>query len=379
MATRNYGTGSIRQRSANGYSIRYYGLPGSDGKRTRVEETVKGTKKVAERLLRDRLAALDTGDFINKQKATVKQFLDQWLDVYGSTNLAEKTQQGYRQLVDCYTRDFANRPIQSLTGEHIQAVYSKMTKRGLTATTVVALHRVLHKALKTGVQWGVLKRNVADATTPPKIKKKEMKMWDLESRTWFFKSIKEHKYSDFLTFGILTGARRGEIAGLTWENVDLNDNRISVVKNLGRITGKGLVSRNPKTSRSRRSLALSPATVNLLHEVRGKQIAQQSMIGEAWHSTGYVFTQPDGRPIDPDLVTKAFNKMVKETGVPHLTPHGLRHAYATAALEASIDPKVVSQHLGHASVSTTYDIYAHVIPELETESAKKIEAKLLGK
>ena len=119
--------------------------------------------------------------------------------------------------------------------------------------------------------------------------------------------------------------------------------------------------------------------MNLLHEVRGKQIAQQSMIGDAWHSTGYVFTQPDGRPIDPDLVTKAFNKMVKETGVPHLTPHGLRHAYATAALEASIDPKVVSQHLGHASVSTTYDIYAHVIPELETESARKIEAKLLGK
>ena len=87
----------------------------------------------------------------------------------------------------------------------------------------------------------------------------------------------------------------------------------------------------------------------------------------------------DGRPIDPDLVTKAFNKMVKETWVPHLTLHGLRHAYATAALKTSIDPKVVSQHLGHASVSTTYDIYAHVIPELETESAKKIEARLLGK
>ena len=86
---RNHGTGSIRQRSANGYSIRYYGLPDSNGKRTRVEETVKGTKKVAERLLRVRLAALDTGDFINKQKATVKQFLDQWLDVYGNTNLAE--------------------------------------------------------------------------------------------------------------------------------------------------------------------------------------------------------------------------------------------------------------------------------------------------
>jgi len=226
-------------------------------------------------VLRDRLAALDTGDFVTKKTATVKQFLNQWLDIY-ATNLAEKTQQGYRQLIDCYMGDFATRPIQSLSGDHIQAVYSKMTKRGLKATTVVALHRVLHRALETGVQWGILKRNVADSVTPPKIQRKEMKMWDLESRTRFFQSIKGHKYSDFLTLGILTGARRGEIAGLTWKNVDLNDNRISVVKNLGRITGKGLVSRNPKTNRSRRSLALSPATVNLLHEVRGKQIAQQS-------------------------------------------------------------------------------------------------------
>jgi len=204
-------------------------------------------------------------------------------------------------------------------------------------------------------------------------------MWNLESRTRFFKSIKEHKYSDFLAFGILTGARRGEIAGLTWDNVDLNDNRISVVKNLGRITGNGLVSRNPKTNRSRRSLALSPATVNLLHEVRGKQIGQQSILEDAWIPSGYVFTQPDGRPIDPDLDTKAFKRMVKEAGVPHLTPHGLRHAYATAALEAGVDPKVVSQHLGHASVSTTYDIYSHVMPDLEKEAAIKIEAKLLGK
>jgi len=378
MTIRNYGTGSIRQRSSNSYSVRYYGPPDSNGRRKQVEESVKGTRKTAERVLRERLSALDTGDFITKKKATVKQFLDRWLEEYVTTNLSEKTEQGYRQLINCYTGEFSNRQVQSLTADHIQALYSKMRKRGLKPTTIRALHRVLHKALGTGVKWGILKQNVANATTPPKIIKKEMKVWDLESRTRFFKWIKEHKYSDLLSLGILTGARRGELCGLTWDNVDLNDNRISIVKTLSRITGKGLVARNPKTNRSRRSLALSPSAVKLLHEVRGKQIAQQSILEDAWNSTGYVFTQVDGMPIDPDLVSRAFNKMVKESGVPHLTPHGLRHAYASAALEAGVDPKVVSQHLGHASVSTPYDIYAHVIPELETEAAKKIEARLLG-
>ena len=91
-----------------------------------------------------------------------------------------------------------------------------------------------------------------------------------------------------------------------------------------------------------------------------------------------MFTQPDGKPIDPDLVTKAFNKMVKEAGVPHLTPHGLRHQYATAAREAEIDMDVISKNLGHASVAITNDIYAHLTSEVMEEAAIKIERQLFG-
>lgn len=95
--SRNYGTGSIRQRSANGYSIRYYGLPDSNGKRTQVEESVKGTKK-QQSVYCGIVWPRPIEDFIPKKTATVKQFLNQWLDVYART-LAEKTQQGYRQLI----------------------------------------------------------------------------------------------------------------------------------------------------------------------------------------------------------------------------------------------------------------------------------------
>ncbi len=205
-----------------------------------------------------------------------------------------------------------------------------------------------------------------------------MKMWDDETRDKFFNSINGHKYSDLLLFSVLTGARRGEVCGLTWDNVDLGDNRISIVKNIGRINGKGLVSRNPKTNRSRRSLPLSPPAVELLHSVRGKQLAYQSIAGDHWHPTWYVFTQPDGKPIDPDLVTKAFNKLVKEAGVPHLTPHGLRHAYASMSYAMGIQTNTLSRLLGHASISTTYDIYAHMTPELEDEAVRKVAEKFLG-
>ena len=95
--------------------------------------------------------------------------------------------------------------------------------------------------------------------------------------------------------------------------------------------------------------------------------------GALWSNTGYVFTQLDGSPIDPDRISKEFPKLVKAQGLPHLTFHGLRHAHATLALSAGINPKVVSERLGHSSISVTMDIYSHVIPGMQEEAALAVE------
>jgi integrase len=98
--------------------------------------------------------------------------------------------------------------------------------------------------------------------------------------------------------------------------------------------------------------------------------------GALWSNTGYVFTQLDGSPIDPDRISKEFPKLVKAQGLPHLTFHGLRHAHATLALSAGINPKVVSERLGHSSISVTMDIYSHVIPGMQEEAALAVERLL---
>jgi integrase len=175
-----------------------------------------------------------------------------------------------------------------------------------------------------------------------------------------------------------TGLRRGEACGLKWEYVDFIGHQIHIYKKIIRIGGRGLVESESKTEKSKRTIRMTPFLEELLRTVQGTQIGQKNYLEDAWVNDGYVFSQPDGRAIDPDLITKAFNKIVKEIGMPHLTPHGLRHQYATAAREAGIDMDIISKNLGHASVAITLDIYAHLTPEVMEEAAKKIESKLFG-
>ena len=124
---------------------------------------------------------------------------------------------------------------------------------------------------------------------------------------------------------------------------------------------------------------LSEDTVALLHEIRGKQITQQLEVADAWTDSGYVFTDEAGMPGDPNLATRTFKKVVASAGLPKLTIHGLRHTHATILLEQGVNPKVVSERLGHASVATTMDIYSHVLPDLQEKAALAIDAALSPK
>ncbi len=184
--------------------------------------------------------------------------------------------------------------MQSLTARHIQGIYADMLARGLSNTTVVQLHSILKEALSHAVKWGILTRNVSDATTPPRIERKEMPMWDIETINQFLSTVRASRFGDLYYFAVLTGLRRAELTGLRWEHVDLGANRLSVVNTLQRITGHGLIDGQPKTPRSRRSLALAPESVELLHTIRGRQIEQQLEYGELWQRSGYVFTKMDG-------------------------------------------------------------------------------------
>ncbi|MCK9355769.1 MAG: site-specific integrase [Dehalococcoidia bacterium] len=368
--------GSVSQRYKGSWQLRYDGPPDASGNRRQVNETVRGTRKDAERLLRERIHAIDNGGFLPKDKETLSQFLEKWLDTYVATNCAPRTLMDYRGYVRRYvTTALGSKPIQQVTARDIQQLYADMLVR-LSPKTVLHLHRVLREAFKHAVKWGVLIRNVADATTPPHPRAKQVEVWDAPTINRFLEIARSSPYCHLYRCAVLTGMRRSELAGLRWEAVDLENSRLSVVATRIRITGHGVMVGQPKTARSRRLIALSPDTVALLREVRVTQLLQEATHNGAWKPSGYVFVNAYGNPVNPDDLSDDFHRLVVKSGLPHLTLHGLRHAHATLLLSAGVHAKVVSERLGHSTVGITLDVYSHVLPHVQEEAANKIDAEL---
>jgi integrase len=155
--------------------------------------------------------------------------------------------------------------------------------------------------------------------------------------------------------------------------VDLNGKALSVTETLQCIKGRGLVALHPKTDRSRRLVSLPPSAVALLSGMRVKQREDRVGMGLEWKEYDYVFSNFDGTPYHPNTVSKAFSKIIQKSGLPKVRLHDLRHTHATLMLKQGVHPKIVSERLGHASITITLDTYSHVLPSLQEAAALKFE------
>jgi len=232
----------------------------------------------------------------------------------------------------------------------------------------------LHKACKDAVRWGHISRNPLDAADPPRKKgdgTKEMRTWSKEQLRAFLGAIKDERLSPLWHTIAMTGMRRGEAIGLRWSDVDLEAGRLAVRRALIP-SGREVIVSEPKTIKGRRVIAIDPGTVEVLKAQAARQLDEQKEWDEAWVESGLVFTLENGTALDPESVSRYFRQAVKMSMLPTIRLHDLRHTHATLALQAGIHPKVVSERLGHATISITLDTYSHAIPAMQEEAAALI-------
>jgi integrase len=245
----------------------------------------------------------------------------------------------------------------------------------LDPRTVNYVHTIVHRAFKDAVRWGRLARNPADAADPPRGGQKSdgVHSWDAATLREFLTAsyASGDRLHPLWVLLATTGMRRGEALGLRWSDVDLDAGRLRVVQTIIQVRSKATIG-EPKTARGRRPIALDGGTVAVLREHRQRSLEERMLVGPAFEDRGLVFHHPDGSCLKPDAVSAAFVRRVRAVGLPRLTLKGLRHTWATLALERGIHPRVVQERLGHSTIAITLGIYSHVAPTLHDEAAQLV-------
>ena len=171
---------------------------------------------------------------------------------------------------------------------------------------------------------------------------------------------------------------RGEALALKWRHVDLLAMEIQVVETAFKLGDGTYVIKEPKTAHSRRSVVVPRSLAVLLRQYRDEQQERCERLGKELSNNDFVFCRPDGRPLDPNHVTRTFIKLVRTQGLPHVRLHDLRHTHATLMLKAGVHPKIVSERLGHANIGITLDTYSHVLPGLQEAAAERFDRLMVG-
>ena len=317
------------------------------------------------------LAGADKGMPLDTNKVTVGEWLDRWLSEYVVPNTRQRTRERYQGAVRKHIiPHIGHIQLQKLAPMDIQGMEAKLLDMGLSTATVDLVHNVMSGAMKFAVRMEAAWRNPVQAVTPPTIIRKEVEPPDIPGVRRILELANTIEHPFFACFHLIayTGIRRGEALGLRWQDVDLDAGVLSIVQTLVR-ANDGLLFQPPKTKSGRRVIDLDGTTIEILRAHRGRQMLLQMQVDGGYQESHLVFANPTGGPLNPMAVTRAFQSLALRTGITGVTVHDLRHFHASVMLQQGQSPVLVSKRLGHASVSTTMDIYSHILPGWQKEAA----------
>ena len=204
-------------------------------------------------------------------------------------------------------------------------------------------------------------------------------MWKPDQIQTFLESVQHDRFAALFLLELTTGIRRGQICGLKWTDVDLDAGEITVHDNRVVVKGHARDKEGGKTTNADQTISIDRATLAALRSWHVVQSHEREFFGDDYHPGDYVFTFEDGRPPHPDTIRQRFDRLAAAAGLSRITFHDLRHSYATGALKAGINPKVISERIGHANVGFFLQTYAHVLRNDDRDAAEQAAAFLIGK
>jgi len=374
--------GFISKRSPGSYRICVEAPrdPGS-GRRRQVWETVKGSRAAAKARMDELERGIRQGGFVEQTRITVGEWLLRWHSSWVTRNLKKQTSDSYAMEIRNHLAPKLGAVLlQKLSRQHLEDYIESNLEAGamsggggLSRATVRYHLNVLSGALEYAVKQGYLARNVVHAVDLPSPERKPVETMKRRDVPRFLEAAVAvgALYHALFYLALYTGMRLGEILALRWSEVDLELGFISVIRSLYK---RGRVEiGEPKSQSSRRRISMPASLAAVLRGHRKEQEANGVLLGRPLEEADLVFAYPGNRPLDPSTVYHTFQKTLKRAAIPRIRFHDLRHTHASLLFAANIHPKIVSERLGHSSVSFTLDIYSHLVPGLQEDAAEQLD------
>ena len=368
---RGNGEGNIRRRKDGRWEARM--TVGYQGDKAQIKSLYGKTRQEVQQKLSKLQTDLQQGIAPTDDRQTVGQFLDRWLKVSVKGGVRSSTYVSYEGHVRLHIKPALGKiRLSKLTPVDVQEFMNEKISDGLSAQTVRNVRATLRAALGQAVRWGEVSRNVVELTDPPSVPHNEPDPFTAGEAAHFLETTKEHRLHAVFSLMLACGMRRGEALGLRWRDMDLEGGTLSIRHSLQRIDGS-LKLVEPKTAKSRRTIAIPGFAWEALKAHRKRQVEEKLFAGSKWQDTDHVFTSRIGTPLDPDNVSRDFKALVKEAGLRDQRLHDLRHACASLLMGQGVSPRVVMETLGHSQISLTMNTYSHVIPDLQRNAANQMD------
>ena len=364
----------IRKRNKN-YIVYLEYLDKDSNKRKQKNMGSFSKKKDATIRLTEVKNDLHKDDLSLPNNHTVRTFLEDFLSKH-KHNISITTYNCYRRICNKYIFTILGEyNLQELKPIYLQNYFDDLI--GILSPQTLKLHfNILNLAFKKASRLKLINENPLEFVELPRAKKFRNDIYNTEDMIELLRVSRGTEMELYVLLATGLGLRISEILGLTWDNIDFEDNLITIDKISVRNERK-VILKSPKTESSERTISAPLEITNSLKKLKKKQL-ELKLQGKLKNKENLIFFDKNEQPIAQDVVSKKFKKFLQQNNLHHIRFHDLRHSHVTLLINSKIPIKVISERVGHSNINTTLNIYAHTLKEMDNEASDKISQQLFN-